>query len=209
VNGVEITDLERLREPEHPAADPWGIVHVVAHDLSAHGIKSRFGSEADFGHAAVAAAGLLSALGVQPLVSDDEPPAGPDDKDVDLDAGPRSGGGGQCHWLQAFEDAIKFRHARAAGPCSDCNATPDKCEDHGRDLDLIGEYRRTARQVMRAAPYPLSSDPRVMAARDLLAEQHQPAAMPPGELRSLLARCQRRLRGMLDAVGVAGPEAGS
>jgi hypothetical protein len=54
VTAAEITDPSRLREPAHPCADPWAIVHVIAADLAAHGIKPRFGAEADFGQAATA-----------------------------------------------------------------------------------------------------------------------------------------------------------
>jgi hypothetical protein len=136
VTAAEITDPSRLREPAHPCADPWAIVHVIAADLAAHGIKSRFGAEADFGQAATAAAALLSALDVRPLVRDDD-------------------------------------------------------------------------DVITATPYPLSLDIRVTAARELMAEQHQPAGMPAGDARALLARYQRRLRGLLDAIGGSESEAGS
>jgi len=54
--------------------------------------------------------------------------------------------------LQALEDAIKYRRARVAGPCTDCGATPDgRCDDHGRDLGLIGEYEQTARRLLLEA----------------------------------------------------------
>jgi hypothetical protein len=53
--------------------------------------------------------------------------------------------------LHALEDAIKWRHARAAGPCDECDTAPDgRCEDHGRDAGLIAEYERTARQLLDA-----------------------------------------------------------
>jgi hypothetical protein len=42
-----------------------------------------------------------------------------------------------------------------------------------------------------------------------MAEQHHPAGMPAADARALLARYQRRLRGLLDAVGGSGTEAGS
>jgi hypothetical protein len=137
VTAVTIADPGQLREPAHPAADPWSVVSVIIHDLASHAIKSSYGPDADFGRAAIAAARLLEALGVQPLIRDD-------------------------------------------------------------DADLI-----------TAAPYPLSLDIRVTAARELLAEQHQPAGMPAGDARALLARYQRRLRGLLDAIGGSGTEAGS
>ncbi len=44
-------------------------------------------------------------------------------------------------------------------------------------------------------------DPRVADARELLAEHHQPLSMTPGDLRALLARYQRRLHELLDALG--------
>jgi hypothetical protein len=139
VSAAEITSPARLREPEHPSADLWGIVHLIAHDLAAHGIKSRFGPEADFGRAAIAAAGVLEALAVLPLVRDDDGPVPPAARE-------------RCQHLQALEDAIKFRRARAAAPCADCQSAPDgSCEDHGRDAGLITDYERTARQLLDAS----------------------------------------------------------
>lgn len=61
------------REPARPHADPWSVVTVIMHDLSSHGIKSRYGPEADLGAAAQHAAALLEALGVAAVVPDDEP----------------------------------------------------------------------------------------------------------------------------------------
>jgi hypothetical protein len=56
--------------------------------------------------------------------------------------------------LQALEDAIKYRHARASEPCSSCAAVPDgRCDDHGRDVDLIGEYEQAASRL-RASKAP-------------------------------------------------------
>jgi hypothetical protein len=50
--------------------------------------------------------------------------------------------------MQALEDAVAYRHARAAAPCPDCALAPGpRCDDHGRDLDLIGEYLRTIHQT--------------------------------------------------------------
>jgi hypothetical protein len=138
VTAAEITDPGRLRAPEHPSADPWGIVDLIAHDLAAHGIKSRFGPEADFGRAAIAAAGVLEALAVLPLVRDDGP----------VPPAARA----RCQHLQALEDAIKFRRARAAAPCADCQSAPEgSCDDHGRDAGLIANYERTARQLLDAS----------------------------------------------------------
>ncbi len=59
------------REPDRPQQDPWAVVHLVLHDLSAHGIKSRFGPEASLGGAVMAAAALLESLGVAVIVPDD------------------------------------------------------------------------------------------------------------------------------------------
>jgi len=72
VSAVDV-DGGRLREPEHPSADPWSVVHLIVSDLASHGVKSRFGAEADFGAAAVAAAELLTALGVTPVLADSQP----------------------------------------------------------------------------------------------------------------------------------------
>jgi hypothetical protein len=144
------------------------------------------------------------------LRNDDSPPAVPDADDARVTAARRARHAGRCHWPQAFEDAAKWRHARASAPCGDCDAAaPEMCDDHDRDVGLISEYRRTAGQLMQDDPYPLSTDTRVLAARALLAEHHQPAAMPPGELRVLLARYQRRLHGLLEAVTDSDKEAGS
>jgi hypothetical protein len=56
--------------------------------------------------------------------------------------------GGRFQRLQALEDALKFRRARAAAPCEDCAAAlVGRCDDYGRDLDLIGEYEQTARRI--------------------------------------------------------------
>jgi hypothetical protein len=144
-----------------------------------------------------------------PLCNDADPLAGPDADDAGMTAARRARPGGLCYWLQAFEDAAKWRHARASAPCNDCDvAAPDMCDDHGRDVGLISEYRRTAAQLMEDEAHPLSADTRVTAARELLAEHHQPAAMPPGDLRALLARYQKQLHGLLDAVSGGDPETG-
>jgi hypothetical protein len=49
--------------------------------------------------------------------------------------------------LQAFEDAIAYRHARLALPCPDCGPPPARCDDHAADHDLIAGYRRQRRQI--------------------------------------------------------------
>lgn len=73
MSAVEITS-GRLREPEHPSADPWSVVSVVIGDVAGRGIKSKFG---DLSEPARSAADLLSALGVTPVIPpDDAPEAG-------------------------------------------------------------------------------------------------------------------------------------
>lgn len=52
-----------------------------------------------------------------------------------------------------------------------------------------------------------ASDPRVIAATELLAEHHQPITMTPRDLRALLARYQRRLHELLEALGHGGADA--
>ena len=48
-------------------------------------------------------------------------------------------------YLQALEDAMCYRVARAAAPCASCDAAaPARCDDHGRDAELIGEYDAAA-----------------------------------------------------------------
>src|ERR1700683_2614879 len=45
-------------------------------------------------------------------------------------------------YLQALEDAITYRVARAGAPCADCDGSASgRCDDHDRDLELIGEYQ--------------------------------------------------------------------
>ena len=59
---------------------------------------------------------------------------------------------GRPQHLQALEDAIKYRTARAAAPCPDCwsDATGSRCVDHACDLSLITAYQRTATAVILA-----------------------------------------------------------
>jgi hypothetical protein len=47
-------------------------------------------------------------------------------------------------YLQALEDAIAYRRARAAARCPDCTASGQKCDDHACDLQLIAAYQQTA-----------------------------------------------------------------
>jgi hypothetical protein len=50
--------------------------------------------------------------------------------------------------MQALEDAVAYRLTRVAAPCPDCQPAPGpRCDDHGRDLGLIGEYQRTIRET--------------------------------------------------------------
>jgi hypothetical protein len=51
--------------------------------------------------------------------------------------------------LQALEDAIAYRRARAAAPCPDCTATGRTCDDHACDLHLIAAYQQTAIAAIR------------------------------------------------------------
>ena len=48
---------------------------------------------------------------------------------------------------------------------------------------------------------PAGSDERLIQARLLLAEQHQPLTMTPGDLRQLLARYRQRVRELLEVAG--------
>jgi hypothetical protein len=64
-------------------------------------------------------------------------------------------GAGERRWfrrMQAFEDAIPYRRARAADSCTDCAvAEPgQKCDDHARDLELIDEYADEVERSVRA-----------------------------------------------------------
>jgi len=44
-------------------------------------------------------------------------------------------------------------NGRLAAACADCAASPaGRCDDHGRDADLIGEYQHAARQLAATAP---------------------------------------------------------
>ncbi len=53
--------------------------------------------------------------------------------------------------LQSLDDAIRYRLARVAAPCAACDrAAGGRCEDHGRDVGLIAEYRRTAERLCAA-----------------------------------------------------------
>jgi len=61
--------------------------------------------------------------------------------------------GGRLQQMQALEDAICWRTGRLAAPCSDCAAAPGgRCDDHGRDADLIAEYEQAVHRLAQAAP---------------------------------------------------------
>jgi len=71
---------------------------------------------------------------------------------AEMTAAQRWRDGGRSHWLQAFEDAIKFRQARAAASCSDGGTAAGGCDEHARDRELIAAYQRTARQLLQDPP---------------------------------------------------------
>src|ERR1700678_1093013 len=54
--------------------------------------------------------------------------------------------------MQALEDAIDYRKARAAAPCPNCHpdAEGGRCDDHAVDIYLITAYRRTASELDQA-----------------------------------------------------------
>ena len=53
---------------------------------------------------------------------------------------------------------------------------------------------------LNAADGPALQDPRVAAARALLAEKHQPLSMTPGDVRALLARYRKHAAELLDVL---------
>jgi hypothetical protein len=66
-------------------------------------------------------------------------------------------GRGRFARMQALEDAIAFRQARAARPCRACRAAGEgeRCDDHARDLGLIASYRQAIRLAnLDLAPVP-------------------------------------------------------
>jgi hypothetical protein len=53
----------------------------------------------------------------------------------------------EFRFLQALEDAISLRASRAGECGAHCERLPDGgCDDHERDLELIGEYQEASRQ---------------------------------------------------------------
>ena len=53
--------------------------------------------------------------------------------------------------VQALQDAIVFRRARAGAYCYECDQAPGgRCEDHACDLDLVASYEQDARAISAA-----------------------------------------------------------
>jgi hypothetical protein len=50
--------------------------------------------------------------------------------------------------LQALDDAIAYRRARAAEACADCGPgiCGTRCDDHACDISLIAAYQEAARR---------------------------------------------------------------
>ena len=49
----------------------------------------------------------------------------------------------RLNYIQALEDAIAFRRARATEGCLDCGLDGTPCDDHACDLMLVADYRRS------------------------------------------------------------------
>lgn len=55
----------------------------------------------------------------------------------------------QFQHLQALDDAIEFRQARAAAACPDCGPDDEsRCDEHACDLALVAAYGRTASEII-------------------------------------------------------------
>lgn len=67
--------------------------------------------------------------------------------------------------VQAYEDAIAYRHARLALPCANCG--PARCDEHAADANLIAVYRRAA-----ASGRPVPDQPNRATATDLEPGRH-------------------------------------
>jgi hypothetical protein len=137
VTRIEIADPTRLRVPEHPTADPWGIVHLVMTDLAAHGIKFRYGPDVRFGLAAVAAGRLLEVLHVRSLVRDDDPPPVADDDGDAVVASSRTFPVALDIRITAARELMAEDHTPAGMPAADARA-------------LLSTYRRRLRGVLDA-----------------------------------------------------------
>jgi hypothetical protein len=80
------------------------------------------------------------------LHSDDDTLTAPDLDHARPTVASRPRGGALCHWLQAFEDAAKWRHARASAQCGYCDAAaPDRCDDH-----LLAKHQRRLNGLLAA-----------------------------------------------------------
>jgi hypothetical protein len=77
--------------------------------------------------------------------------------------------------LQALEDAIAYRRARATAPCPDCTASGHRCDDHACDLDLIADYQQTA--MAPSGTCPAGSTPASPAVPRLAAPGDDPAGL--------------------------------
>jgi hypothetical protein len=95
---------------------------------------------------------------------------------------------------------------------------PDRAEATARIVDRLAEELTEASAMIRrtaapAAAFPtwreeanenatdaFASDERVIRARALLAEHHQPLVMTPGDLRQLLVRYHRRLGDLIEII---------
>lgn len=87
---------------------------------------------------------------------------------------------------------------------------PAQAQATARILDRLSEEISEVAAMLRGVQPQASgtaADPRVIRARELLAEHHQPLVMSPGDVRHLLARFQRRTAGLLDYITES--EAGS
>jgi hypothetical protein len=82
--------------------------------------------------------------------------------------------------------AAKAASRRRARPGADDQALAAAYDELGRQLT----YSRLADTIAA----------QIAPARALLAERREPLTMTPGDVRHLLARCQRRLRELLDAI---------
>jgi hypothetical protein len=83
---------------------------------------------------------------------------------------------------------------------------PGQAEETARILDRLSQEISEAAAMLRGGvlrrldgSIPVD-DPRVTAARVLLAEHHQPLTMTPGDVRYLLARFQRRTVELLEVI---------
>jgi hypothetical protein len=84
--------------------------------------------------------------------------------------------------VQALEDAIDFRAARAAAPCRDCDAAPGRrCDDHAGDLAMIAWYRAAIRRSNLVLGPPSPPPGWVPSGGGLSAFADPDQAMPSGD----------------------------